>query len=135
MTKIFQMSLDKIQPSQLYISREKLSQVMEVFESRTTDSLEPIPVKERNGEIISIDGHTRALAWLLKGFSEVEVEWEDVEMDWEAYEICVEWCKEEDIRKIEDLKNRVIDPSEYQVLWLDWCRRMREELEAKRNQA
>ena len=130
----FLMSLDKIQPSQLYISREKLSRVMEAFESEKTDSPEPIPVKELNGEIILTDGHKRALALFLKGFSEVEVEWEDTELDWEAYSICVAWCKEEGIRRIVDLRNRVIDQSDYQILWLERCRAMHEELATKKSQ-
>jgi len=126
------MCLKEIQPSQLYVSSEKLSRVMEVFNSGGVGSLEPIPVKELNGEIISTDGHTRALVLYMKDFSEVEVEWEDTELDWEAYEICVAWCKEEGILSIADLRNRIVEPLEYQSLWLDRCRMMQEELEAKR---
>ncbi|UCH56913.1 MAG: hypothetical protein JSV18_06110 [Candidatus Bathyarchaeota archaeon] len=135
MTCSFLMSLDEIQPSQLYISREKLSQIREAFRKGDTDSLEPIPIKELNGEIVSTDGHTRGLAWYLNGFSLVEVEWEDTELDWEAYEICVAWCKEEGILSIADLEDRIIGPSEYQTLWLDRCRKMQEELAAKRGEA
>jgi hypothetical protein len=74
MTGSFLISLDKIQPSQLYISREKLSKVLTAFRTGDTNSLEPIPIKELNGEIVSTDGHTRGLAWYLNGFSLVEVE-------------------------------------------------------------
>jgi len=135
MTEIFLMSLKEIQPSQLYVSSEKLSRVLETFSSGGSGSLEPIPVKELNGEIVSTDGHTRALALYLKGFSEVEVEWEDTELDWEAYEICVAWCKEEGVFSIADLRNRIVEPSEYQVLWLDRCRKMQEELETSRSKS
>lgn len=135
MTERFLMSLDKIQPSQLYINREKLARVMEILKSGGKGSLEPIPIKELNGEIVSTDGHTRALAWYLKGNSEVEVEWEDTDLDWEAYEICIAWCKKEGILSIADLEDRIIGPSEYQTLWLDRCRRMQEELAAKRDRA
>jgi hypothetical protein len=132
MAETFLMSLKMIQPSQLYVSREKLFKVLEALASGSPDSFDPIPVKELDDEIISTDGHTRALAYYLKGYSEVEVEWEDTELDWEAYEICVAWCKKEGIFNISDLRNRVIEPSEYQVLWLDRCRKMQEELEARR---
>ncbi|MDH5200865.1 MAG: hypothetical protein OEW93_08260 [Candidatus Bathyarchaeota archaeon] len=135
MTEIFLMSLKEIQPSQLYVSSEKLSIVLEAFSSGDSGSLEPIPVKELNGEIISTDGHTRALALYLKGFSEVEVEWEDTELDWEAYEICVAWCKEEGVFSIADLRNRIVEPLEYQVLWLDRCGKMQEELETRRSES
>lgn len=135
MTDKFLMSLDEIQPSQLYINREKLARVMEILESRDKDTPEPIPIKDLNGEMVSTDGHTRALAWYLKGHSEVEVEWEDAELDWEAYEICVAWCKHEGILSIADLEDRIIGSSEYQTLWLDRCRRMQEALAAKRDRA
>lgn len=131
----FTMSLDKIQPSQLYVSSEKLSRVLEVLGSGDSDSIEPIPVKELNGEIVSTDGHTRALVLHMKGFSEVEVVWEDTELDWEAYEVCVAWCKEEGIFSIADLRNRIIEPPEYQMLWLDRCRKMQKELETKRSES
>lgn len=131
----FLMSLKEIQPSQLYVSSDKLSRVLEALSSGGFGSLEPIPVKELNGEIVSTDGHTRALAMHMKGFSEVEVEWEDTELDWEAYKICVAWCKEEGIQSIADLRNRTVEPSEYQVLWLDRCGKMQEELATRRSES
>ena len=53
-------------------------------------------------------------------------------MDWEAYRICVGWCKEEGIRSIKDLKDRIVNAGDYQKLWLDRCRVMHEELESNR---
>ncbi len=135
MTEPFSMNLEEIQPNQLYISSEKLSKVMEALDKEGVDSLTPIPVKELNGELISTDGHTRALALYLRGFGEVKVVWEDTDLDWEAYEICVAWCREEGIRRIADLRNRVLDPPEYQTLWLERCRKMQGELEAKRQRS
>jgi hypothetical protein len=98
----FRMRLDEIQPSQLYINRAKLEIVMRMIESGQASSLGPIPIKELDGEIISTDGHTRA------------------------------WCKEEGIRTIANLADRIIDSAEYQVLWLERCRKMQQELEEGR---
>jgi hypothetical protein len=97
--------------------------------------VKPIPVKKLEGQIIFVDGHTRALAALLLGLSEIPVYYwkdEDEELDWDEYEVCVRWCKEEGIHAISDLKNRVISPKNYQVLWLDRCGRMQREMEEKR---
>ena len=134
MTKIFVMTLDEVQPSQLFISSEKLSQVMRDFDPLRPESLEPIPVKELGNQVIFTDGHTRAFAAFLCGLSEVRVFWDQDELDWQAYEICVEWCKEEGIRTIADLRDRVVAPEEYEVLWLKRCKEMQEDLEAKGNQ-
>ncbi len=128
----FLLSIDQIQLSQLYISSAKLAAVMKVFESGNEKELEPIPIKELDGNLVSTDGHTRLLAWYLHGYKEVECEWEDLEMDWDAYRICVQWCRAENIDTIADLKDRILDPEEYQVLWLDRCRVMQDELQASR---
>ena len=133
MTKSFMMKLDEIQPSQLFINSEKLSLVMKTFDVNPR-SIEPIPVKKIGDQVVFVDGHTRAFASFLRGISEVKVYWEEDELDWDEYEVCVDWCKKEGINTIADLKERVIPSKEYQVLWLDRCEKMQRELEAKRNQ-
>lgn len=132
MTKTFQMKLNSIQPSQLYVSSKKLDNIMKSLERSKTVSVEPIPIKKLGNQVVFVDGHTRALAAFLLGLSEVPVYWEDEELDWEEYEICVEWCKKEGIHVISDLKNRIVPHKDYQVLWLDKCRKMQQDLEAKR---
>jgi len=132
MTKSFMMKLGEIQPSQLFINSEKLSLVMKTFDVNPR-SIEPIPVKKIGEQIVFVDGHTRVFAAFLKGMSEVKVYWEEDELDWDEYEVCVDWCKKEGIRTIADLKDRVISAKEYQVLWLDRCEKMQRDLEAKRS--
>jgi hypothetical protein len=132
MAPVFQLRVDQIQLSQLYISSAKLVSVMEAFEEGNENLLEPIPIKEIDGRLVATDGHTRLLAWFLNGHEEVDCDWEATEMDWDEYRICVQWCKEEGIHTVIDLANRVISPEEYEILWLDRCRIMQEELELKR---
>jgi len=133
MAKSFMMKLGEIQPSQLFINSEKLSLVMKTFDANPR-SIEFIPVKKIGDQVVFVDGHTRAFASFLRGISEVRVYWEEDELDWDEYEVCVDWCKKEGINTIADLKERVISSKEYQVLWLDRCGKMQRELEAKRNQ-
>ena len=125
------MKLNEIQPSQLYISSEKLSEVMKTFNPAKPELIEPIPIKKLGDETVFVDGHTRAFAAFLRGFSEVPVYWEDEELDWDAYEICVRWCKEEGIHTIVDLKNRVVSQKDYEILWYKRCEEMQQSL-AKR---
>jgi hypothetical protein len=98
------------------------------------ESLEPIPVKELGDRVIFTDGHTRALAAFLCGLVEVRVFWDEDELDWEAYRICVEWCEAEGIRTIADLRDRVVSPEKYELLWLKRCKDMQQDLEARRSQ-
>jgi hypothetical protein len=131
MTKTFMMKLNEIQPSQLYISSEKLSGIMKTFDSANPELIEPIPIRKLGNEIFFVDGHTRAFAAFLRGFSEVPVYWENEELDWDAYEICVRWCKEDGIHTIADLKNRVVSQKDYETLWYARCEEMQQGL-AKR---
>ena len=89
MTSTFVMKLMDIQPSQLFISSEKLSQVQEEFDPFKPERLQAIPVKKLRSRVIITDGHTRAFAAYEAGLSEVTVFWDEDELDWEAYEICV----------------------------------------------
>jgi hypothetical protein len=135
MTSTFMMKLDSIQPSQLYICSEKLGSVMKILRESKQKRVEPIPVKKLGNQVVFVDGHTRAFAAFLLGFSEIPVyywEDEDEELDWDEYEVCVKWCKEEGIHAIADLNKRVVSAKDYQVLWLDRCERMQKDLEEKR---
>lgn len=126
------MNLDSIQPSQLYLSSDKLDYVMRSLKQSKPVLAEPIPVKKLGNQVVFVDGHTRAFAAFLLGLAEIQVYWEDEELDWEEYKICVEWCKKEGINTISDLKNRIVLHKDYQVVWLDRCRRMQEDLQARR---
>ena len=125
MSQVFQMALDRLQPSQLYISAGKLRKVLE-----TAEPPDPIPIKKLGAYLVMTDGHTRAFAAWSHGQTEVPVEWDEDDMDWEAYEICVQWCMEENIHTVADLVDRVVDAETYQALWLDRCAAMHRELQA-----
>jgi len=135
MTKVFMIKIDRVQPSQLFISSEKLSAVMKTFDPKDPNSIEPIPIKRLGKDIIFTDGHTRAFAAFLKGFSFVPVYWEDAKLDLDAYKICVRWCRKEKIRTIADLKNRIVSQKDYELLWYKRCEEMQQTLELKRRKA
>jgi len=125
LNKTMKIKIHKIQPSQLYISEIKFKKVWKNFDCK---NYEPLPIKELDGEIILTDGHTRALVAYLKGIREVKVEWETEEWDWDLYRLCVKWCKKQKIRKISDLRNRIVSENEYEHLWLERCKKAGEEL-------
>ncbi len=128
----FQLHIDEIQPTQLYISEEKLNKVMSWIDKGSDCKYDPIPVKELNGKIIYVDGHTRATALHMLGQEIITVMWEPEEWDWEAYQICVDWCLSEEIKSIQPLVDRVIGKQAYETLWHDRCRAMHKRLEEKR---
>lgn len=128
----FRMRLDALQPSQLYVNADKLRSVaVRIAKGCDTDGL-LLPIIELDGRIVLTDGHTRALAAHLQGFGEIEVRWDEDDLDREVYRICVGWCLAEGIRSVPDLGGRVIDARQYEELWLGRCRAMYEGLTARR---
>ncbi|MFO7835497.1 MAG: hypothetical protein R6V83_02490 [Candidatus Thorarchaeota archaeon] len=132
--EMFTMEIGEVQPSQLYISQKKLDLVQKHFGKGNQSELEPIPVKRLDDDIVATDGHTRGLAWFLNGHLDLPLIWEDEELDWEAYRICVQWCKDEGISSMADLKTRIVPHDEYEEIWLDRCRVMQGELAEKRSE-
>jgi len=131
-SNVFLYPLAHLQPSQLYISEAKLAYVLAQWQPPTLEVLEPIPIKRLNGRVIYTDGHTRAFAAHRSGFTEIQVVWDEDELDWEAYQICVDWCRDVSIRTIADMEGRVIPPEQYEALWHDRCQAMQDALAERR---
>ena len=133
MRNIFKAKLLNIQPSQLYICSEKLSRVIGSKSLINAESFEPVPVKKLGSRVIFTDGHTRAFALFQSGITEIYAYWDtDDELDWEAYQICVDWCIKQNIYSIKDLNDRIVSEQDYQKLWLKRCSVMQCRLAEKR---
>jgi hypothetical protein len=126
--KPFLFRLTDVQPSQLYISSALLSKILLNINPNRPEQMAPLSLKELDDITIFTDGHTRALAAFLTGFHEVNAVWDEDDMEWEAYRTCVQWCHNEGITTIADLQARVVNPEEYQVLWVDRCVKMQQNI-------
>lgn len=124
------MAIRGLQPSQLYISRDKLLAVEAAYSADGPE--ERLPVWEWNSMLVLTDGHTRALAAFLRGEEDLPVYEDTDELDWDAYRICVGWCLEEGIGSVADLQDRVIPAGRYEELWLARCQRMHHRLAGMR---
>ena len=111
----------EIQPSQFYISAEKLHRIGTWFDPGDLSNFEPLPIKELNGRIIFTDGHTRAFAAWQAGLRDIPLVWDTDELDWELYQVCVDACLERGISTVAHLENRVLPPEEYREKWNRWC--------------
>ncbi|WIV12756.1 GNAT family N-acetyltransferase [Proteiniborus sp. MB09-C3] len=118
---VFTRNIKDIQPSQLYISKTKLSKVEEYLDSVDIADIDPLPIKKIGKNIFFTDGHTRAFALMKKGIEEVKVYWDEDDLDWLQYLICINWCNKKEIKTIRDLRDRVVDDEDYQKLWNARC--------------
>lgn len=134
MVERFRLRLNAIQPSQLYISAEKLAAIEAGWDPADPSALPPIPVKNLDGRLVATDGHTRGVALARAGYVEIWAIWDEDDLDWEAYRICVGWCRAVGLRTMRDLVDRIVDPDAYRRLWLDRCRRMHDRLASERKE-
>ncbi|MDE7303455.1 MAG: hypothetical protein K2N60_09090 [Oscillospiraceae bacterium] len=132
---INKIALLDIQPSQFYVSEEKILNIKKWFDPNDLSNFEPIPIKELDGRIIFTDGHTRAWTAFLSGVSHVPLVWDEDELDWEAYRICVDACIERGVCSVADFRGRVLSGTDYKIKWNGWCDKMHAELESKRKAA
>ena len=130
----FFMNIDEIQPSQLYLNNHKIEEVKRKYKIINPEQIKAVPIKRLHDRIMFVDGHTRAYVLWTYGYKKIKVVWEDEELDWEAYQICVDWCKNAEITSISDLKTRIINDKSYQIKWIKRCQDMVSELEKKRKE-
>jgi ribosomal protein S18 acetylase RimI-like enzyme len=122
------MNISNIQPSQLYISSKKYTECVELFRRKGIRSCEPIPVKTIGSDTFFTDGHTRALILWENGVEELKVYNDPDDLDWIAYLADLQWCREEKIGSISDLKNRIVDEEDYKENWIRRCDELHEKL-------
>ena len=79
------LKLKDLQPSQFYISAQKLAVIQRWFDPNDLSRFEPIPVKLLDGSPVMTDGHTRAAAALMAGLDTVPLVWETDKLDWRMY--------------------------------------------------
>ena len=122
--KTEEISIEKITPSQLYLSRKRLSDLEEKEED-----IEPLPVKRIGNKLFFTDGHHRAFILLKRGRKEIEVYQDEDDLDWLKYLICVDWCREKDIESISDLDGMIESEEDFKELWIERCQRMHKKVD------
>ena len=115
--EVFFLEIDKISPSQLYLSEKKLKELAD-FKPTAKEAL---PIKQLDGKIFLTDAHHRAYLFYKTGFTKLPVYWDVDELPLEIYEICLDWCHEAELMKISDFEGRILTEADYKKLWHDRC--------------
>lgn len=116
-----EVKLLEIQPSQFYLSREKIARIRNWFDPADVSNFEPVPVKMLNGRLIFTDGHTRAFVAYRAGLTKITLQWDCDELDDAAYQLCVSACRRRGVCSIADLAGRELPEGEYAAKWNGWC--------------
>lgn len=134
MENVFYMNLDELFPSQLFLNREKIEYFGKNINPFVLDKIPPISIRKFGDKTVFLDGHTRAFLAYEHGLQKVPVYWEPEEYDWELYEICIQWCIDNKIMHISDLKDRILEKATFEKRWIGKCQDLGIELERKRGQ-
>ncbi len=117
--------IDALRPNNWYINKAKLESVRSAWRQGQQASLPPVLVTLIYGELSLIDGHARTYAAYENGMTEIFAIFEDlheIEGSTALYEHIHRAGPDRGIRNIADLKNWIVDPHEYERLWIDYCR-------------
>jgi hypothetical protein len=124
-SKVFTVNILSLQPSQLFINKDKLKAIEEIAKIPNVSNFSPLPVKMLNDKMILTDGHTRATFLYLHGIISITVQWDD---PWDSpllnkkvYQQCVDWCIKEGVLNIANLSKRIISKEAYEIQWIQKC--------------
>lgn len=126
------LSLCDIQPSQFYLSEEKILAIQQWFSPDDLSNFEALPIKLLNGRMIFTDGHTRAYSAWKAGLDKVPLVWDTDELDWEMYRRCVDACLGLGISSVADLDGRILSAEDYKKKWNGWCDEMQRTVNSER---
>lgn len=115
--------LKDIQPSQLYLSSDRLEKMKNMDQE-----LKPLPVREIDNKLFFTDGHHRAYTLFEEGREKIKVYIDEDDMDWLEYLICVDWCEKEGLESISDLEDRIVNEERFKKKWVDRCQKMHEKV-------
>lgn len=112
--KVFRVRIDQLQPSQPYLSRARLDNILR----NTGFILRPVGVRELKGRYCVIEGHERCFALNSLGYNEVEVFIDTSAKDENIWQDCVKITIEEGVAAIADLGNRILSPALFKQNWV-----------------
>ncbi len=113
--------------SQLYISEEKIKNVLTWFHKTDLSNFAPLPVHDfGNGRLTLTDGHTRAYIAYQSGISEIPVIYDHDDIitcdeGVKLYQNDIVWCDRFNLKSVCDLTGRIVSSADYKRLWEDRC--------------
>lgn len=112
----FSARLDQLQPSQTYLSQARLNNITRhvQFLSR------PVPVRLVDGRLCIVEGHERCFALYSMNEKNVKVYIDSrPTLSNGAFVNMVRYAEENGVASIADFEDRIVNPADFRVLWLE----------------
>ena len=116
--------IEALRPNNWYLNRAKLERVRSAWRRGEQGSLPPVLVTQIDGELSLIDGHARTYAAYENGAAAIPAIIEDlhaIEGSTALYEHIHRAGPGRGVRRIADLKSRIVDPPEHERRWIGYC--------------
>lgn len=123
------MPISELGLSQIYLNQDKICRIKQWFSKNDLDHFSPLPVHDFGNETYTLtDGHTRAFVAYQSGVFALPVIYDHDDIvtgipGQILYQADIEWCERFHLKRISDLKNRILDNQSYQKLWIERCNR------------
>ena len=111
--ELFKLDIDKIQPIQFFVDKDKLEAVKS-FVSSEEDVI--IPVAKHDGTYVSLDGHTRLYLAYILGFKHIYAYFSE---DFDGFDYFFDEARKRNIYAVKDLI--LLDHEEYVDKWDKFC--------------
>jgi hypothetical protein len=109
--------LEDVQPSQLYVNAELLAEALAAWDPLTELGPPPLRVADIDGVTVLVEDHAVAVSLAVRGSRNMLVYRNDEPLDLDVIQKRVMWCREEGVRRVDDLLKRVVPPDEFETRW------------------
>ncbi len=124
---IIKVAIECLRPNNWFLNLEKLEKIREVWSLGQQSILPPPSVSEIDGQLAIIDGNTRVYVAYENGSKEIEVDLkplEDIDNYGSFYKKIHRESPSQGIFNVSDLSDRILEPKQYEVQWIELCESM-----------
>jgi len=129
--RLLNISIDKLIPNNFYLNEDKVKSIREAYANNNQESLPPVTVGIIGEEYSLIDGHSRAFVAYENGEKDILAEVypiEEIPGPTELYVYIHNKAKELNLTSIDKLQDRILDSKEHELLWVQYCQELIENL-------
>lgn len=124
---IKRVTIESLRPNNWFLNLEKLEKIRAVWRANQQNLLPPPTVSEIDGQLAIIDGNTRIFVAFENGLDEIEVDLKPldaIDSNGSLYIKIHHKSPDQGVLRISDLSNRILEPKQYSVQWIEFCKSM-----------
>ena len=118
MENTFFVDIEKLSPTQFYLSKDKIAQAQKYFETHSLEDYDPLTVTKFCDKILLLSGHHFAYYLSTHGKLIVKVTESKQSKDFYLNIKLLSECEKKKVNKISDLNKRILEKRQYTEKWI-----------------